>query len=500
MKLRHVLLAVIVGALAIGAGAAWAQADHLVIAQSTDATSLDPAFRGDTATGNVVGHIFDPVMLRTADMTIEPWLAESVEQLTDTSWRVTFRDGISFSNGEPLDAAAVKYSLDRILDPGLQSPIRGWFTIFSSVEAVDTHVLEITTAQPDPLFEARMSLLFPVPPGHVEEVGQARFSQQPVGTGPYRLVSWNRDDSVVLERNEVYWGESPAFERVTFRVVPEELSRVFALQTGEADVVVAVSPEQAAALENAGDVRVAMSPSTRVMVLGFDTDYAPADDPAFRRAVAHAVDRRAIVEDLLGGYVGSVTSIFGPGVPGWPQDTDYAYPFDPDRARELVAEHGFGDTEIVLRTPSDRYPYDRDTAMAVGQMLQDVGLDVVVRPQEWGTFFEDLQRGDMSPVYVMGHGNVWIDPFPQLDAFLHSEGFLSTWSDPEVDALLAASNEARGAEREAIFGEALQKLHDDVAVVPLFAQASLYGVNARIDWQPRIDDIIRVQEMDLTAD
>lgn len=495
MKARYILFVLFLGIVAWSASATLAQPSEIVIAQSTDATSLDPAFRGDTATGNVVGHIFDPVMLRTSDMDIEPHLAESVEQVDETTWRVTLRDGITFTNGEPLDAEAVKFSIDRILDPELQAPTRRWFEVFTGVEVVDDRTLEITTDGPDPLFEARMTLLFPVPREHVQEVDRSEFAREPVGTGPYRLESWAQDDSVTLVQNEDYWGDAPGFERVTFRVVPEELSRVSALRTGEADLIVAVSPEQAGVLQDEEDVRLEMSPSTRVMVLAFDSDVAPADQEAFRRAVALAVDREAIIEGLLDGFVEPVTSIFSPGIPGWPQDQAFDYPHDPERARELVDEHGFGDVEVTLESPAGRYPYDRDTALAVGQMLEDVGLNVQVRPQEWGTFFEDLQEGDMSAVYLMGHGNVWLDPFPQLEAFLHSEGFLSTWSDPRVDELLAASNEVRGQEREAIFGDTLEVLHEDVAVVPLYAQASLYGVSEQLDWEPRIDDIIRVQEM-----
>ncbi len=495
MSASSKLWVIVACALWLGATAALAQSGSLVIVQSTDATSLDPAFRADTATGNVIGHVFDPVMLRTADLTIEPWLAESAEQLDDLTWRVTLRQDVTFTNGEALDAAALAYSLERILDPSLQSPIRQWFTGFADVAVVDANVLEITTLAPDPLFRARMTLLFPVPPGYVEEVGQAQFAREPIGTGPYRLVSWTRDDSVVLQANDGYWGESPSFEKVTFRVVPEELARVFALQTGEADIVAGVSPEQAASIMRMPNLRIEMVPSTRVMVLGFDPDHAPADQLAFREAVALAVDRNAIVNDLLDGFVEPVTAIFSPGVPGWPRDTDFAYAYNPERSRQLVAEHGLAAIAIELRSSSGRYPYDRDTAQAIGQMLQDVGLNVVVRPQEWGVFFGDLQKGEMSAVYLMGHGNVWFDPYPQLEAFLHSNGFLSTWADPRIDELLAASNLARGVERENIFGQALRALHDDVAVVPLYAQATLYGVNARLQWQARTDDIIRAQEV-----
>ena len=144
--------------------AAPALAADLTIAQSTDAVSLDPAFRADTATGNVQRHIFDSVLHRGADMKIGPQLAESVEQDGATAWTVRLRDGLTFSNGEPLDASAVKFSIERMQNAELKSPIRGWWTGFKTIEATDPRTLKITTTAPDPLFRARMTLLAPVPP------------------------------------------------------------------------------------------------------------------------------------------------------------------------------------------------------------------------------------------------------------------------------------------------------------------------------------------------
>ena len=157
-----------------------------------------------------------------------------------------------------------------------------------------------------------------------------------------------------------------------------------------------------------------------------------------------------------------------------------------------------GDTEIVMRSPSARYPYDRETALAVGGQLKKAGLNIKVRPEEWGVFFADLKRGKMSPVYLMGQGNVWIDPYPQLEAFHSTKGFLSTWSDPTLDALLESSKTAEGEGRAKVFGQALQRLHDQAGAVPLFAQVFICGVNDRLKWKPRIDEVIWASEMGLT--
>ncbi len=480
------------------AGFTAGKVNSVVIAQSTDATSLDPAFRVDTATGNVHMHIFDSLLIRKADMSISPGLAESVERITDTKWLVKVRRGVFFTNGEPANAAAVKFSIDRILDPKLKAPSKRWWSNFTNVKVVDDYTLEITTKGLDPLFYARMTLLVVVPPKYIKEAGDTKFSLYPIGTGPYKLVEWRKDDHITLRANKNHWSGVPSIEKVTFRVVPEELSRVAALQTGEADLIVGVSPAQALHLRNVKGRQIEMSPSTRVMCLQFDSDVPPGDQLKFRQAVAYAINRDEIIKGLLKGFAQPVTSVFSPGIPDWPKDVDTSFPFDLDKAKELVSELNLGGTEIVMRSPSGRYPHDRETALAVGGQLRKVGLNIKVRPDEWGAFFGDLKKGNMSALYLMGQGNVWLDPYPQLEAFHHSKGFISTWADPEFDALLEASNTAEGDARAKIFGQTLQRLHDQVGAVPLFAQVFIYGVNERVKWKPRVDNVIWALEMELT--
>ena len=472
-----------------------AGAVDLTIAQSTDAVSLDPAFRADTATGNVQRHIFDTILQRGPDMKIGPALAEAVTQDSPTTWTVRLRDGLKFSNGEPLDAEAVKFSIERMQNPDLKSPVRGWWTGVKTMEVADPRTLKVTTTAPDPLFRARMTLLAPVPPKYVRETGDAAFARKPVGSGPYRLADWRRDDAVVLEANSNYAGGKPAIDRVTFRVVPEELSRVAALQTGEADVVAGLSPTQAAALEGGQGARVERAASTRVMAVQFDNDEAPGDNQKFREAVAHAIDRDAIIKGLLRGYGVPAKAILSPGIPEWPSDRDYSRKHDLERAKALVKELGLEGKEIVMRTSSGRYPNDRETALAIGAQLQKAGLNVKVRPEEWGTFFEDLKNHRMSALYLSGQGNIWLDPYPQIEAFHTSKGLLSAWSDPKIDEMLAKTNEVPVEQRPALFGQILERLNETTAAVPLYAQQILYGVRGGVEWKPRPDEQILAFEM-----
>lgn len=402
LRTKLVLKLVLAASVSSWAIAAEAPAAELTIVQSADATSLDPAFRADSITGNVVSHIFNSVLNRNPDMSFKFSLAEQVEQNSPTEWTLKLRPGVKFSNGEDLNAEALKFTIERAKDPALKAPTRAWWLPLKTITAIDDYTVKITTDGPDPLFRARLTLLAPVPPKYVREVGDTVFARKPVGTGQYRLSDWRRDEAAVLEPNPEYWSEKAKFARVTFRVIPEELARIAALQTGEADVISNVSPTQAQALEGSRDLRIERVVSTRVATIQFQNDAAPADNEKFREAVAHAINRDEIIKGLLRGYAAPVSSILSAGVPEWPSTTDYTRPYDPQKAAALVKELGLGNQEILLRTPSARYPSDRETALAVGAQLQKVGLNVKVRPDEWGRFFEDLKSHKVSPVYLMG--------------------------------------------------------------------------------------------------
>lgn len=471
------------------------KANEITIVQSTDANSLDPAFRGDTVTGNVQRHIFDTLMVRKPDLTLGPSLAESVEQKGKTEWVLGLRKGVTFSNGEPFDAAAVKFSIDRAKNPELKAPTRGWWMPFKIVEVVDPHTVRIITATPDPLFQARLSLFQPVPPKYLAEVGDITFAQKPIGTGPYRLLEWRRNDAAIFAPNSTYWRGKPTFAKVTFRVVPEEMSRVAALMTGEADVIGGLSPAQAAYLGTAQGVKVRHVASTRVMAIQFDIGMPPGDNLAFREAVAFAVNREQIIKGLLKGYGTPVTSLLSPAIPEWPKDKTYIRPYDPKKAAELVKQLNLGNQEILMRTPSGGFPNDREVALALGAQLGRAGIKVKVRPDEYGLFFGDLKSHRVSPLYYNGQGNIWLDPYPQLEAFHKSNGFLSTWKDPELDKILERSFEVTGADRQAVFGEALERVEQTVAAVPIYAQSLVYGLRDNVEWQPRSDEQVLAFEM-----
>lgn len=489
---------------AIGAAAAFGipldalakvSGDTLIIGQTGDIVSLDPARRVDTLTGIVQRHLYSPVLSREPDMTVGPGVAVKHERVSPTKWRLTLREGMTFSNGEPVDAEAVRYTINRLNAEETKSPIRSFFTNLVKIEIESPTVVTIETSGPDALFEARMTNLQLVPPKYTAQAGE-KFADAPIGSGPYVFERWKRNEEVVLTANPSYGGpDKPKFKRLVFRPIPEEIARISAVKTGAVHLVTSLSPSQAGNLKESEGVKVLSAGSNRVMVVQFNKMAEPANDPRFRRAVGYAINREEIIKGLMKGYADPVTTIYGSAIQGVPKGVPGDFPYDPDRARKLIEEIGLKGREIEVAGAVGRYPLDRETALAVGAQLRRVGLNVKVRTSEYGAFAEDIKSNRVSPIFIQPHGNVWLDPLPQIIAFMYSKGHWSGWREPELDVMIDKANNADGPERVALVGDLIKKLRDDAIAVPLFAHQVIYGAAPGLTWQPRSDDLIIAEEI-----
>jgi peptide/nickel transport system substrate-binding protein len=469
--------------------------DTLIVGQTGDIVSLDPAFRVDTLTGIVQRHIYSPVLMRQPDMTVGPGAALSAERVTALKWRLRLREGLTFSNGEPVDAEAVRYTIARLNAPETKSPIRSFFDNFKTVSVEAANVVTIETAGPDALFEARMTNLQLVPPKYTDATG-AKFAEAPIGSGPYTFERWKRNEEIVLNANPAYGGPDKArYKRLVFRPIPEEIARIAAVKTGAVHLVTSLSPTQAGAMSPADGVQILKAASNRVMVVQFNKLAEPANDPRFRRAVALGINRDEIIRGLMKGYADPVRTIYGAAIQGVPKDVPGDFPFDPDQARQLIDSLGLKGKEIELGGAVGRYPLDRETALAVGAQLRRIGLNVKVRTVEYGTFADDIKSNRIGPVFIQPHGNVWLDPLPQIIAFMYSKGHWSGWRDPGLDAMIDKANNADGPERVALVGDLIRKLKDEAIAVPLFAHQVIYGAAPGLQWNPRSDDLIIAEEI-----
>src|SRR5437867_4167904 len=305
---------IVLGALALvvlRAGVTQGQPKPVIVVQSGEAATLDWHMHCDKNAHEPDRQIFDTLLRRDLKtLKLEGNLAESWRLLNETTWQFKLRRGIKFHSGEPLDAAAVKYSIERMLNPKQGAPGRTSIATIDHVDVVDASTVNVVTSKPFPLLPVRMSpghcgTVGIVPPKYIEQVGDAGFAVKPVGSGPYKFVEWVKDERLVLEANRDYHRGAPALERLVFRPVPELTTRVAALLSGQADLVSDVPPDQVAKIKASGVARTEVSTLGGFVIMVKMTNYlmpGPWQDVRVRRAINYAIDMDTIIKTVLEGY------------------------------------------------------------------------------------------------------------------------------------------------------------------------------------------------------
>ncbi len=433
-----------------------AQAEfNLRVVQGTDVDTLDPAVSRSTPSQIVFNNIFN-TLVRWKDTKLDeivPDLAESWSKSEDgLRWTFKLRRGVKFHDSTPFDAEAVKFNLERILDPTLGSPNRSLFSSISQVNVLDPNTVEIVTKEPSPtlleiLAEEYASINSPTA---VKKSGRS-YSRNPVGTGPYMISEWVPAQHLVIKRNPDYFGAPGKPDRMTFRPVPEAEARVIELTTGNADVALNIPPESTDKIRRNASTDVVLEPSSFQIFFELNTTKPPFADPRVRLAVNHAIDRDAIIEKILNGYGRVPEGIFPRGVQGrGPRQTAYAY--DPDKARKMIAEvfPGGYNEPVVIWTPAGRYAKDKSVAEAVQGYLNAIGFKTEFKVWEWATYQKTLYRPEPGKgtgkgsndanMWLLGTGVTNADWRLRRKFSSTDDSNLTGYKQPKVDELLAKAS------------------------------------------------------------
>ena len=469
-----------------------AEAQKVVVAQGIDPEALDCQASVNIPTMVVNGNIYDTLLSRDKDLKIVNRLATNYTSTSPTKWRFELRKGVTFHNGEPFNADAVKFSFDRIYEADSKSPQKGWFDTIDRIEVINDHEVDIITKEPDPILPARLTQFFIVPPKYTREVGNVKFNLNPVGTGPFKFVKWVRDDQVVLARNEKYWDGAPEIQELIFRAIPETQSRLAALQTGEVDIATNIPPDLAEALKGKGNFSFKSTLTTRVLFLQLCTNKeSPLLNQKVRQAINYAIDRDAIIKHILEGYGEKIPSLVPKLIFGYDPDLK-GYSYDPQMAKKLLAEAGYPNgLEINMDGPSGRYMRDKEVCQAIVGQLDQVGIKVNLKIHEWGTYIGNVTSHKTNPIYLMGWSLPSLDPDQWLWVNTHSNEPFSQTNDPELDKMLKEGRyETDVAKREKIYHKINGYLHDKAYLAVLYEQKDLIGVNNRVEFTPRGDEMI----------
>lgn len=463
--------------------AAQQQGGNLVYATGTDAQTLDPQFVTDVPTSRVVMHIHETLVYPDDQGEMQGVLAESWEISEDGKiWTFKLREGVTFHDGTPFNAEAVKYTFDRIMDDATGSPRKSATNSIESVTVIDDMTVEFVTKTPFAPFLAQLSAynLAILSPTAAKEAGED-YSQNPVGTGPFKFASWSPGESVTLERYDEYWGEPAKLDTLEIRVVPEDSARVLMLLSGEAHVVSNVPPVMVERLEASPEVEVIQKTGFRTIYVGINTNMEPFDDPKVRMALAHAINKEALIQGVMQGLATAGGGFESPVIPGATEIDPY--PYDPEKAKQLLAEAGYPDGfQSEFFVPTGRYVNDRQLGEAIQAQLAKVGIDVELKSPDWGTYTAML-REKQVPLYLIGKGSPTGDLDFTLTLTMGSEGAMnySGYDSEEVDELLL---EQRGiideAKREDVLGEILTNIYEDVPAIVLFYEDQLFGKRANV--------------------
>ncbi|WP_088041401.1 glutathione ABC transporter substrate-binding protein [Bacillus sp. EAC] len=414
---------------------------ELTYASTSDVVGLSPILTNDSVSANVINQVYETLFKRNPKtMQIEPLLAESYDNPNDKTWIISLKKGIKFQDGTDFNAEAVKYTFDKFRDPKTAAPRASLLEPVESVNVIDDYKVEIKTKYPyGPLLAAlahtASSIVSP------ESDKNSDLMKKPVGTGPFKFVSWTPGDEIVLEGNKDYWNGAPKLKKVTFKVVPEVSTAISMLQTGKVQFIDALPAEQVKRLESIKNVKVSKAEGTPVYYLGFNMKKAPMNNLAFRQAVAYGLDRKAYIGQLNGlGIEGN--SVIGPKVFGYNEiSEDSGYSFDLEKAKSLVKDNGFAGKEVKMLVPN-RDMYLKMAEIAQSQMTE-IGLKVKLETMEWGTFLDAATKGQYD-VTFLGWANSTADGSELLYPNFHSDNIGTSnrisYNNPQFDQLV---NESR---------------------------------------------------------
>ncbi|MDR7418773.1 MAG: glutathione ABC transporter substrate-binding protein [Armatimonadota bacterium] len=496
MRRVLVLLATIAltATFAFSAGAAPAvtpqRGGALIVASGADAVTLDAPLITDSPSATVLEHMVETLYRLTPEGRIVPALALSHTVSADgRTWTIRLRQGVRFHDGTPFDAEAVKFNLDRMLDPATRAAFRFLISRVQQVTVVDPQTVRLVTDAPFAPLLAHLShsAIGMQSPAAIRRLGAADYARQPVGTGPFRFKEWVRGDRVAVTRNDEYWGDKALLDEVQFRVIPDDGARLAALEAGSVHVAVRVPPREIERLKGARDLTVRVDESLRTIYIGFNVTRPPFNDRRVRQALNYAVNKRAIVNGALNGTARVSDAPIAPNVEGYSKIMTYEPDFE--RAEALLREAGYTrqrPLRAVFVHPSGRYIRDAEIAASVQGLVRRIGVELELRTMEWGAYLAYTNRPqEQSDVqmYMLGWGTVTGDADYGLYALFHGSQWVPTGSNrsfyrnPQVDALLDRGRTTIDqAARNRIYAEAMKIIMEDAPWLFLHSESQVTGV------------------------
>lgn len=498
----------------LGMAASAAQAADLRIGVSAFPLSVDPHFYNGIGDRNLALHLFNRLVEQKGDMSLAPGLAAAWKPVSDTVWEFTLRDGVTWSDGKPLTPEDVVFSLTRSANiPNSPLGYAPFTRDIASIEVAGPRTVRIVTKQPSPILPANMAALSIVAKHAAEGRDSGEFDSPAVstGTGPFRLVSFSRNDRAVLERNPAYWGEKPEWDRVEMRFIANEGARSAALLAGDVDLIDAPSRNDLPRLRQDERFRVVSTPGNRSIMLlpnviseggspeATDNDGKPLArnplrDLRVRQALSLGIDRKGLAERVLEGTAQPAGQFMWPGAYSFTPEIQTP-PFDQARAKALLAEAGFpAGFRLTLSAFADR-PDFRTVAQAIAQMWTRMGVRTEVNAVPAAVYVgRGAKHEYLMPFFSWGvstgeAGYVLNNLFTTMDG--RTGAGPANWggySNPALDTLIAqAQSTMDDTAREAMLIQGQKIVAEDVAAIQLYQLVNFWATRRGVAYDARQD-------------
>ena len=474
----------------------------LIFGRGGDSVGLDPALEVDGESFKVCDNIYDALLQYKRDSTdLEPALATHWESSADgLTWTFYLRKGVKFHDGTPFNAEAVLFSLNRQHDK--THPFHkgsgvynywidtGLAQIVDKITAVDEFTVQIRlkTAYAPFIYTIAITPFSIVSPTAVQKWG-ADFTNHPVGTGPFKFVRWDRNDKIVLEANETYWGGRPLLDRVIFRSIPDNSVRLIALQDGSLHTMEFPNPDDLQRIRDDARLELITQPGMSIGYLAMNMDKDPFGNLKVRRAINHAINKTVIIEHLYQGMGIPAKNPIPPTL--WSYDDsieDYAY--NPELAKKLLAEAGYPDgfetTLWALPVPRPYIPDGRALAEVIQSELRNVGIRTDIETYEWSTYLEKTKNGEHDMAMLgwsadLGDPDNFFYYLLSKSAAKKPAGNIAFYrSDAMQDVLERARAITDRDKRVALYKEAQAIFHTDVPWVPLAHAQQILVINKKV--------------------
>jgi peptide/nickel transport system substrate-binding protein len=475
-----------------------ASRDRVTIYHSSVADSINPYNHSSSPIYGNWQHVMEPLVeLDYKKKDYVGILADSW-QFQGNKWTFKLKKNIKFHNGAPLTSKDVAFSIEKMRDEkggSLQAPN---FKDVTEVQTPDDLTVVFVTKQPLAIFLDRLENRFILSKVAGDKFGDKLYDN-PIGTGPYKFVSYQRGGNMVFTRNDEYWGGKAAIKEIVFRKVTEDAARLAALESGQADFINNVPDHEVARLQKHPRIRIDKIEGLRMFFLAFNMAFKPWDNKLVRQAANYSVDAPAIVKNIFDGIGYPINGPVGANVVG-ADPTLKRYPYDPQKSKELLTKAGFPNgCDIQLYYSAGRYPKDREVCQVVAAQMVKGGFRVELISQEWALFWDKQGvNGGKLPFYYIGRGSL-TDADTLYDQYFRTGTTKrSNYSNPELDKLIDEQQKtADQKKRITILQKAGGTIMEEAPFIPLYNLADIYGVARNLVWKMRPDEKVLGWDMSI---